>query len=103
MYENVASPSLTCPKQGNNQKIIILYWTTFYHFVDFANAGLGGKPFGHCDSLSVNGSGCKVTSDRNLLNESDAVMFHFRCLSGLLQRQADVARTAKSSFATSGH
>jgi alpha-1,3-fucosyltransferase len=78
MGDNVLSPPLACPIQ-KDKKIIILYWTTFYHFVDFANAGLGGKPFAHCESLGVNGDGCVVTTDRNLLNQSDAVMFHFRC------------------------
>jgi alpha-1,3-fucosyltransferase len=75
MYEKL-SPSLACPtaSQMNDRKFVILYWTKYFHFLDLGNAGLGGKPFDTCDP------GCMVTTDRNLFNESDAVIFHFRSL-----------------------
>jgi hypothetical protein len=84
MYENVASPSLTCPNQGNNQKIIILYIgrCSIILLILEMPGSVANRPLwqiGHCDSLGVNGSGCTVTTDRILLNESDAVMFHFHC------------------------
>jgi len=74
VYEKL-SPSLACPTASqDDRKFIILYWTQYYHFPDFGNVGLGGKPFGTCDP------GCMATTDRNLLNQSDAIIFHFRTI-----------------------
>ena len=54
----------------NSSPKIILFWTTFF------GAHVWGKL-----KLDLNKScpanNCRITSDRGMLNESDAVMFHF--------------------------
>jgi alpha-1,3-fucosyltransferase len=77
MVDNLSPPPAN-PVQID-KKFIILYWTKYYHFLDFGNIGLGGKPFVTCDRAGIN-SGCMATTDRNLLNQSDAVIFHFRTI-----------------------
>jgi alpha-1,3-fucosyltransferase len=69
------TPSSGCEAQ-NGKKSIILYWTKYYDEIDFGNAGLGGKPFAHCDD----DGGCLATNDRGLLNDSDAVIFQARSI-----------------------
>ena len=58
------------------QKKIILFWTTFFEAKDFG-IGTGNKPFRSCPSAS---NECLTTYDRNMLNQSDAVIFHIRDL-----------------------
>lgn len=59
------------PKSGKIK--LILFWTTFFESNDFY-VGFGSKPFNQCHQTSS----CFTTNDRNLLNQSDAVIFHIR-------------------------
>ncbi|XP_046642714.1 alpha-(1,3)-fucosyltransferase C-like [Daphnia pulicaria] len=66
----------------HQQPSIILYWTKFFGTNDF-EVGLGSKPFASCTigADDVNASSCCLTTtDRGLLNDSDAVIFHGRDL-----------------------
>ncbi|XP_046642638.1 alpha-(1,3)-fucosyltransferase C-like [Daphnia pulicaria] len=60
---------------------IILYWTKFFESSDF-EVGLGIEPFGSCiDRVTASSSrNCLTTTDRGLLNDSNAVIFHGRDL-----------------------
>ena len=61
------------PQKGK----VILFWTNFFESKDFY-VGLGDKPFRLCrENIST---GCLTTTDRRLLNRSDAVIFHIRDL-----------------------
>lgn len=51
---------------------IILFWTKYYNSSDF-HFGLGSHPFSKAGCSSSN---CKLTNDRKLLNQSDAIIFH---------------------------
>ena len=50
---------------------IILYWTLFYGAYEDLRVEFGQKPFADC---KVNN--CIATNDRQLLNRSDALIFH---------------------------
>ena len=65
----VASNSST-----QNGKMIkkILFWTSFFEMKDFG-FGLGQNPFIQAKCRVAN---CLATTDRSLLNQADAVMFH---------------------------
>lgn len=83
-------PNVLGPARSNkiqqtspHQTKIILYWTKFFETSDF-EVGLGSKPFASCSFDRVNTassiSNCLTTTDRGLLNDSDAVIFHGRDL-----------------------
>jgi len=65
IYRDGAAPE-TKPKR-------ILYWTGFYPSKDFM-FGFGRKPF---INIGCKINNCVTTDDRSLLNESDALIFHF--------------------------
>ena len=56
--------------QIQDSEKVVLFWTKFFGIVDY-NVGLGKKPFAGCPV-----SNCRTTSDRNLINRSDALIFH---------------------------
>jgi Fucosyltransferase, N-terminal len=55
----------------------ILFWTTFFGVVDFY-VGLGRIGFKNCPV-----SDCETTNQRQLLSDSDAIIFHGRDLNRL--------------------
>jgi alpha-1,3-fucosyltransferase len=63
---------------GRQTFVIILYWTSFFESKDFG-VGTGSKPFAGCAD-DVSSANCLTTTDRGLLNDSDAVVFHGRDL-----------------------
>jgi len=56
---------------GEEPKIILL-WTNYHDVVDF-HFGLGARPFTEAGCSCFN---CKLTTDRKLINVSDAIIFH---------------------------
>lgn len=50
----------------------ILFWTSYFDWKDF-KFGMGREPFVRAGCRITN---CVTTNDRNLLNESDAILFH---------------------------
>ncbi|XP_045032281.1 4-galactosyl-N-acetylglucosaminide 3-alpha-L-fucosyltransferase 9 [Daphnia magna] len=58
------------PSDGETK--IILFWTKYHGSASF-DFGLGSRPF---ESAGCRVSNCKTTTDRLLLNESHAVIFH---------------------------
>lgn len=75
------------PYGGQQQQIIILYWTKYFDLNDF-DVGTGRTPFlrARCSSAAFDGQQmragccCLTTTDRGLLNRSHAVIFHARDL-----------------------
>jgi hypothetical protein len=66
----------------SHQPSLILYWTKFFGTNDF-EVGLGSKPFASCQIAAADviaSTCCLTTTDRGLLNDSDAVIFHGRDL-----------------------
>jgi len=61
-------------KESNPSGKTVLFWTTFFGVEDFY-VGLETAPFRLCSSKQ-----CFTTSDRSLLNQSDAIIFHIRDL-----------------------
>ena len=57
---------------------IILFWTKYHGSASF-DFGLGSRPF---ESAGCKYSNCKTTTDRLLLNESHAIIFHSGNLNG---------------------
>lgn len=53
-----------------NNKKVILFWTSFYKSQDFY-IGFGDKGFQECPV-----SNCQTTNKKELLHKSDAVIFH---------------------------
>ena len=51
---------------------IILFWTKYHGSASF-DFGLGSRPF---ETAGCRVSNCKTTTDRLLLNESHAIIFH---------------------------
>lgn len=51
---------------------IVLFWTKYHGSASF-DFGLGSRPF---ESAGCKYSNCKTTTDRLLLNESHAIIFH---------------------------
>lgn len=63
---------------------IILYWTKYFQWNDFG-VGTGRTPFvkaqcGDGQEEETGSSSCLTTTDRGLLNRSDAILFHARDL-----------------------
>ncbi len=56
---------------------IVLYWTNFFETKDF-EVGIGSAPFARCHNHAA--GNCLTTTDRGLLNDSEAVIFHARDL-----------------------
>ena len=62
-------------RRSNSGEKIILFWTLFFGRADVFGLGLGSEGFSYCPT-----SQCFVTTDRSLLELSDAVIFHPRDL-----------------------
>jgi alpha-1,3-fucosyltransferase len=65
-------------QQQQQQHIVILYWTKYFEYNDF-EVGLGRTPFTTAQCPPELGT-CWTTTDRGLLNRSQAVIFHARDL-----------------------
>ena len=71
-FWQIESPDISPPPHK-----IILFWTKIFALDDYACFGLGNTPFVKAQCGRGGGSdACRTTKDRNLLNQSDAIIFH---------------------------
>ena len=71
-FWKIESPDISPPPHK-----IILFWTKIFALDDYACFGLGNTPFVKAQCGRGGGSdACRTTKDRNLLNQSDAIIFH---------------------------
>ena len=60
--------------RSDTKEKTILFWTKFFDREDY-EFGLGASPFAPCQERTCN---CRTTTNRGLLNQSDAIVFHIR-------------------------